>query len=96
MKPTIGFVGVGRMGANMARCLKGRGYAIAAVQDRNAQAAQALAWRMGEPDAFPCTDHDLQQATQAGIWSLADQGRRWRPWRALALAHLHAWSPLQS
>jgi AraC family transcriptional regulator of adaptative response / DNA-3-methyladenine glycosylase II len=69
---------------------------VTAVTGIAPQAAQALAWRMGEPDAFPCTDHDLQQATQAGIWSLADQGRRWRPWRALALAHLHAWSPLQS
>src|SRR5450631_4307297 len=47
MKPTIGFVGVGRMGANMARCLKGRGYTVAAVYDRNAQAAQAVATELG-------------------------------------------------
>jgi 3-hydroxyisobutyrate dehydrogenase-like beta-hydroxyacid dehydrogenase len=39
----IGFVGVGRMGANMARRLKEGGYRIAAVQDRHAPTSQALA-----------------------------------------------------
>ncbi len=39
----IGFVGVGRMGANMARRLKERGYRIAAVQDCHAPTSQALA-----------------------------------------------------
>lgn len=39
----IGFVGVGRMGANMARRLKDRGYRIAAVQDRHAEASESLA-----------------------------------------------------
>ena len=39
----IGFVGVGRMGANMARCLKEKGYTVAAVQDRRPGAAQSLA-----------------------------------------------------
>ena len=39
----IGFVGVGRMGANMARRLKERGYCIAAVQDRDTQASETLA-----------------------------------------------------
>jgi 3-hydroxyisobutyrate dehydrogenase len=39
----IGFVGVGRMGANMARRLKELGYSIAAVFDRNRQAAAELA-----------------------------------------------------
>lgn len=39
----IGFVGVGRMGANMARRLNERGYRIAAVQDRHAEAAASLA-----------------------------------------------------
>ena len=33
MKPKIGFVGVGRMGANMARRLKDCGYPIAAIYD---------------------------------------------------------------
>ncbi len=39
----IGFVGVGRMGANMARRLKDRGYRITAVQDRHAEASESLA-----------------------------------------------------
>jgi 3-hydroxyisobutyrate dehydrogenase len=43
MTERIGFVGVGRMGANMARRLAERGYPIAAVYDINQPAAQALA-----------------------------------------------------
>ncbi|NKB82124.1 MAG: NAD-binding protein [Nitrospirales bacterium] len=39
----IGFVGVGRMGANMARCLKDKGYSVMAVQDVNSSAATMLA-----------------------------------------------------
>ena len=39
----IGFVGVGRMGANMARRLKDQGYAITAVQDRKTLVAKSLA-----------------------------------------------------
>lgn len=39
----IGFVGVGRMGANMARHLKDKGYAVTAVQDRHALLAKSLA-----------------------------------------------------
>ena len=47
MKPKIAFVGVGRMGANMARRLKDCGYTIAAVNDVNTEAAQALATELG-------------------------------------------------
>jgi len=43
MPDKIGFVGVGRMGANMARRLKECGYPIAAVYDVNTTAAQTLA-----------------------------------------------------
>lgn len=39
----IGFVGVGRMGSNMARRLNDKGYTITAVQDRNTVAADSLA-----------------------------------------------------
>ena len=42
----IGFVGVGRMGANMARRLKDQGYRITAVQDRDEAVAQTLAWEL--------------------------------------------------
>lgn len=39
----LGFVGVGRMGANMARRLKEKGYTLVAVHDRNSTAAESLA-----------------------------------------------------
>jgi 3-hydroxyisobutyrate dehydrogenase-like beta-hydroxyacid dehydrogenase len=39
----IGFVGVGRMGANMARRVRERGYRIVAVQDRDANTSASLA-----------------------------------------------------
>lgn len=39
----IGFVGVGRMGANMARRLKERGYCIAVLHDCHATASASLA-----------------------------------------------------
>jgi 3-hydroxyisobutyrate dehydrogenase len=43
----IGFVGVGRMGANMARRLKERGLNITAVYDSNRKAATDLAGELG-------------------------------------------------
>jgi 3-hydroxyisobutyrate dehydrogenase len=47
MAQNIGFVGVGRMGANMARRLKDCGFAIPVVHDINAAAAQELARQLG-------------------------------------------------
>ncbi|HEY9854278.1 MAG TPA: NAD(P)-dependent oxidoreductase [Stenomitos sp.] len=44
---TIGFVGVGRMGANMARCLKDAGYQVVALYDVRPGAAQELARELG-------------------------------------------------
>lgn len=43
----IGIVGVGRMGANMARRLKDCGHTVAVVQDQHAESAQALAAELG-------------------------------------------------
>jgi 3-hydroxyisobutyrate dehydrogenase len=43
MSEKIAFVGVGRMGANMARHLKDAGFNVSAVFDQNAEAAGALA-----------------------------------------------------
>ena len=43
----VGFVGVGRMGANMARRLQDKGYRITAVHDRNQQAANELGRELG-------------------------------------------------
>ena len=47
----IGFVGVGRMGANMARRLKEQGYHIAVVQDRYAGSSESLAQELGSEKA---------------------------------------------
>ncbi|HVV02132.1 MAG TPA: NAD(P)-dependent oxidoreductase [Verrucomicrobiae bacterium] len=60
MPEKIGFVGVGRMGANMARRLKDSGYEIGAVYDVNAEAAQKLGAELGCPAA-----ETLQQVTKA-------------------------------
>src|SRR5947207_14487606 len=43
----IGFVGVGRMGANMARRLRDRPVHIAAVDDTNRPAATSIAAELG-------------------------------------------------
>lgn len=47
MAPTIGFVGLGRMGANMARRLKDTGFSLTAVYDRDAVRAAELAREIG-------------------------------------------------
>jgi 3-hydroxyisobutyrate dehydrogenase len=47
MNESVGFVGVGRMGANMARRLHERGYRIAAVYDADVQRARDLAAELG-------------------------------------------------
>ncbi len=46
---TIGFVGVGRMGSNMARHLKDKGYTIGAVYDVRTESATELASELGVP-----------------------------------------------
>ena len=43
----VGFVGVGRMGANMARRLQDKGHRITAVHDRSLQAAEELRRELG-------------------------------------------------
>ena len=52
MPEKIGFVGVGRMGANMARRLKDVGYTVTAVYDINTKGAKELAAELG---AEACT-----------------------------------------
>ena len=48
-KANIGFVGVGRMGANMARRLADLGYPVTAVYDHHASLASSLAIELGFP-----------------------------------------------
>ncbi len=59
---TVGVVGVGRMGANIARHLNDEGYAVSAVYDVNSAIAQELA---GEIGAQACD-------SLANVTSLAD------------------------
>jgi 3-hydroxyisobutyrate dehydrogenase len=47
MNEKIGFVGVGRMGSNMARRLKECGYTISAIFDADAATAQTVAQELG-------------------------------------------------
>ncbi len=47
MKKRVGIVGVGRMGANMARRLKDMGHEVVAVCDVNREAARELAAELG-------------------------------------------------
>jgi len=51
MSEKIAFVGVGRMGGNMARRLKDCGYAVTAVYDAHAPSAAALAQELGATQA---------------------------------------------
>jgi 3-hydroxyisobutyrate dehydrogenase len=51
MSQKIGFVGVGRMGANMARRLQETGFAVAGVFDANATVAQSLAQELNSTAA---------------------------------------------
>ena len=62
MPERIGFVGVGRMGANMARRLKEVGYSVTAIYDARAAAALGLARELG---AEAC-------ATLARVTALSD------------------------
>jgi 3-hydroxyisobutyrate dehydrogenase len=55
----IGFVGVGRMGANMARRLREQGFVIAAVFDVHHETAKTLAQELGCPAVT-----DLKEVTK--------------------------------
>lgn len=52
----IGFVGVGRMGANMARRLADLGYKISSIYDQHAPSAQTLALELGATAAESLQD----------------------------------------
>jgi len=60
MKPSIAFVGVGRMGSNMARHLKDQGYPVTAVYDTYSAGAREVAAELG---AKACLT--LAEVTQA-------------------------------
>ena len=59
---TIGFVGVGRMGSNIARHLNDEGFSVTAVYDSTEDRAQSLAEEIGT----------TASSTLAGVTALAD------------------------
>ena len=60
---TVGVVGVGRMGANMARRLHDRGWHVTAVYDVHAPAAEALARELGAQACTVLSDVSARAAT---------------------------------
>jgi 3-hydroxyisobutyrate dehydrogenase len=66
----IAFVGVGRMGSNMARRLKNQDFAVTAVFDQNAEAARALAAELG--CAAPATLPEVSAAADIIITVVSD------------------------
>jgi 3-hydroxyisobutyrate dehydrogenase len=66
----IAFVGVGRMGSNMARRLKNQDFAVTAVFDQNAEAAKALAGELG--CAAPATLPEVSAAADVIITVVSD------------------------
>lgn len=56
----IGFVGLGRMGANMARNLKDKGYQVSSVYDINQEIASSLANELGSHHAQSLADVTTQ------------------------------------
>jgi AraC family transcriptional regulator of adaptative response / DNA-3-methyladenine glycosylase II len=68
---------------------------VEAVRGLGPWTAQYLAFRLGDPDAFPASDLGLQRALArrtgvAGVTAaaLATRAEAWRPWRATAAAQL--------
>jgi 3-hydroxyisobutyrate dehydrogenase-like beta-hydroxyacid dehydrogenase len=70
MGATVGVVGVGRMGANIARRLKDVGYRVVAVQDVNGEAARELAAEIGA--AAVATPAEVTAAAQNVITVVTD------------------------
>ena len=60
---SVGFVGVGRMGANMARRLKERGWEVTVVYDTHAPAADSLAAELGATAARSLEDVSARART---------------------------------
>lgn len=73
---------------------------ITAIDGLGPWTAHYIALRLGEPDAFPATDLGVRRALRAGLAGeaglagdrrpAAGLGEKWRPWRAVATAHLWA------
>jgi 3-methyladenine DNA glycosylase/8-oxoguanine DNA glycosylase len=72
--------------------------AIGELDGLGARTAHYLAFRLGEPDAWPMSGRDLRHVLAGNAQDARKDHRthraaaalpdRWRPWRALAAAHL--------
>lgn len=71
-KSRIGFVGVGRMGANMARRLHDQGYPVTAVFDVRAESAHELARELGSTTVAPATLPEVTRAADVIITVVTD------------------------
>jgi len=64
---------------------------LTAVEGIGAGAAEQIALRLGERDAFPESAPQVRRALQElGVAEPAAAAEAWRPWRAVAVAHLTA------
>jgi len=70
MTEKIAFVGVGRMGANMARRLKDQGFTLTAVYDAHRESAEKLAAELGV--AAPATLPEVSAAADVIITVVTD------------------------
>ena len=70
MSEKIAFVGVGRMGANMARRLKDQGFTLTAVYDVHRESAEKLAAELGVP--APATLPEVSAAADVIITVVTD------------------------
>jgi AraC family transcriptional regulator of adaptative response / DNA-3-methyladenine glycosylase II len=61
---------------------------LTAVPGVGANAAQQIALRLGERDAFPDGDPQIASALRDLAPGGRDAAASWRPWRALAATHL--------
>ncbi len=66
----IGFVGVGRMGANMARCLNDAGFPVSAVYDVNTDEAKALSEELNT--LLAASLHEVTQHSDVVITVVTD------------------------
>jgi AraC family transcriptional regulator of adaptative response / DNA-3-methyladenine glycosylase II len=63
---------------------------IDAIPGVGTSTAHYVALRLGEPDAFPLSGRQLARIQVYSRPARAAVGSQWRPWRALAVAHLWA------
>ncbi len=69
---TIAFVGVGRMGANMARRLREKDFSVTAVYDIHRPTAEALAAELGAGCAVPATLREVSERASTIITVVTD------------------------